>query len=284
MGTEIQDARDNLTSICKQYLPVRQWRLLFDDDGEIRGNDFESFGRLGGFDLDPSVQFFGMDWDRIFGRCFNLNLNVQVLERTLANGGGSEVELDLVLISRMLKDFAAVEADVTSHAEAVLRGRLSKSQQKLIFREQMKYEHQTRHDLLPKRKVTISKSRSFREPRPAAAIPEVKSNISSGPSGKPLRYKKTKTTNLDRLTASFSAHSLKSATKPVTSNEDEDVIEVVQCSQEPIQTTVTMKTSASMESTPGAATTATSSTTATTSTSSSTSFLQNVSFLFKNIR
>ena len=37
-----------------------------------------------GFDLDPSVQFFGIDWERVFGRCFSLSMHVNLLESALA--------------------------------------------------------------------------------------------------------------------------------------------------------------------------------------------------------
>ena len=50
-----------------------------------------------------------------------------------------EVEIDILMINKMLRELAAIEADVLSHSEAVLRGRLSKSQRQLIFDEQSKY-------------------------------------------------------------------------------------------------------------------------------------------------
>lgn len=59
VGAEIQDARDLLSAICKDKLPQRQWQLLFE---AVEENE------LSGFDLDPSVQFFGIDWERVFGR------------------------------------------------------------------------------------------------------------------------------------------------------------------------------------------------------------------------
>lgn len=129
VGAEIQDARDLLSSICKDKLPARQWQLLFEAVEEHE---------LSGFDLDPSVQFFGIDWERVFGRCLNLSMHANILEdAVLSQDSGSD--LDLVLISKMLRDLAAIEADVHSHSEAVLRGRLSKSQRQLIFDAQNKF-------------------------------------------------------------------------------------------------------------------------------------------------
>ena len=87
--------------------------------------------------MDPSVQFFGIDWERAFGRCYGLSMQIKQLEVLLKED--PEVEIDILLINRMLRDLAAIEADVQSHSEAVLRGRLSKSQRQLIFDEQSKY-------------------------------------------------------------------------------------------------------------------------------------------------
>ena len=98
---------------------------------------------LTGFDLDPSVQFLGIDWERVSGRCFSLNMHANILESVLLENPCEE--LDLVLLNKMLRDLAAIEADVLSHSEAVLRGRLSKSQRQLILDEQVKYASLSTH-------------------------------------------------------------------------------------------------------------------------------------------
>ena len=131
LGAEIQDARDLLSAVCKDRLPERQWLLLFDANEGVLETE------LNGFDMDPSVQFFGIDWERVFGRCFSLGMHVNLLESAILEH--DVYELDLVLINKMLRELTAIEADVLSHSEAVLRGRLSKSQRKLIFDEQNKY-------------------------------------------------------------------------------------------------------------------------------------------------
>lgn len=189
---EIQDARDLLSTLYKNHLPERQWKLLFDAT-ENRAESHNSC--LSGFDMDPSVQFFGIDWERVFGRCFTLSIQVKQLETVLKEY--SHVELDFLVVNKMLRELAAIEADVSSHSEAVLKGRLSKSQRKLIFDEQLKYA------ALPAIASTkaVSKSRSFRD---------------CGLKSRPIKYKKNKTTNLDKLTASMSTTSLK------CSSNDED--------------------------------------------------------------
>lgn len=226
VGAEIQDARDTLSNICQDKLPARQWKLLFEsaEDTEL----------LNGFDLDPSVQFFGIDWERDFGRCSSLSLHANLLEEAV----NSDTELDLVLISKMLRDLTAIEADVLSHSEAVLRGRLSKSQRQLIFDEQNKYASMLTTP-------SVSKSRSFRD--------------TSGKSRPSAKYKKTKTTQLDKLTSSMSAHTIK------CSNSDED----------DGQTDALLDKKATMVSLAGPQMRRK---------SSSTGFMQNMSSMFKNIR
>ena len=106
----------------------------------------------------------------------------------------------------MLKDFSTLESDVASHAEAVLQGRLSKSQQRLIRREQLKNCAPLSHTP-SKKSITnkisgpkgthIMKSKSFRRFGPAVApSPASERKHSQQPLQK---YRKNKTTNLDNL-------------------------------------------------------------------------------------
>ena len=124
-----------MSALGKHYLPDRHWRLVFEVVDEVDPSG--STGLLSGFDMDPSVQFFGIDWERVFGRCYGLSMQIKQLEVLLKEN--PEVEIDILMINKMLRELAAIEADVLSHSEAVLRGRLSKSQRQLIFDEQSKY-------------------------------------------------------------------------------------------------------------------------------------------------
>lgn len=98
---------------------------------------------------------------------------------------------DLVLVNRILRDLASLQADVTSHAEAVLQGRLSKSQRKLIQKEQLKYSSQASFSQSSKPANPVTKSRSFRDPN--------KSQAACAKPKQGIKYKKNKTTNLDKL-------------------------------------------------------------------------------------
>jgi len=161
---------------------------------------------LNGFDIDPSVRFFGIDWGSIFGKCFSLSLNTNIfgdqiltasqIQQRSREGSRKYKGCDLVLVNRILRDLASLEADVTSHAEAVLQGRLSKSQRKLIQREQLKHAEATEFTVnqwSSKSHGIVSKSLSFRDPMLSGH---------ATPNSKPkhgVKYSKNKTTNFDKL-------------------------------------------------------------------------------------
>lgn len=260
VGAEIQDARDILSSICKDRLPYRQWKLLFESD------DSDDDLQLG-VDLDPSVQFFGIDWERVFGRCFSLSMHVNLLESILIEENDSCIEVDLVRVNKMLKELAAIEADVLSHSEAVLRGRLSKSQRQLIFDEQNKYA-----SLMTT--TSISKSKSFRD------------NSKNGKQRPTVKYRKNKTTNLDKLTSSMSAHTIRCGegdSNPLTSSGDDNDILDEQTnsllSSEKKSTLVSMSNKSGRKLSTGGNGNNTGNTNSTSS-----GFMQNMTSMFKNIR
>jgi len=290
VGAEIQDAKDLLSSICKDRLPDRQWKLLFESD------DSDLDDKLG-FDLDPSVQFFGIDWERVFGRCFSLSMHVNLLESALAlqeseleaesqnklnkqthflnseenpQSVQSAPELDLVRINKMLKELAAIETDVLSHSEAVLRGRLSKSQRQLIFDEQNKYASLTTQ-------TSISKSKSFRDT----------GSGSKNRPRQPIKYRKNKTTNLDKLTSSMSAHTIRCGEENNSStddgnenNSDEQTNSLLEnCKKSNL---VSMSASSKRKSTSGSMSGSGNGSNNGSSTTSG--FMQNVTSMFKNIR
>ena len=71
------------------------------------------------------------------------------------NNTSSSGTVDLILVNTILRDLSTIEADVTSHAEAVLHGRLSKSQQRLIRKEQLK-------NCQPVAESVIKRNKSFK--------------------------------------------------------------------------------------------------------------------------
>ena len=120
----------------------------------------------------------------------------------------------------MLKDLSSVEADVTSHGEAVLQGRLSKSQQRLIRREQLKncaplMPSASQHDVRRKKSSIVRKNSNAK----GSNLQKSKSFKRFGQSSlaacrkqsEPIyKYRKNKTTNLDKLGSEIN-------TSPVTS-------------------------------------------------------------------
>jgi len=216
--TELQDGKDIVLAICKSNLSVRQWRLLCDitgssdnltnDDDDDDVSDVRFGLGLTGFDLDPSVRFFGIDWERVFGRCYALSVNIKVFAEQLERTSG---DLDLILVNTVLRDLSTIEADVTSHAEAVLQGRLSQSQQRLIRNEQLKNcqpvpEHIKKSSSKSvKIKSTAHRSKSSKRPKATAdataAVSKSKSfRAPSSADRQQIRYKKNRTTDLSRLT------------------------------------------------------------------------------------
>ena len=128
----------------------------------------------------------------------------------------------------MLKDFSTLEAEVTSHAEAVLQGRLSQSQQRLIRNEQLKNCAPLTHTTIAssndddKRKISgklnrnsnhrgtsLIKSKSFRR----VGAPTNSPATGRKQSQTMYKYRKNKTTHLDKLGGELD----KTAT-PVVSN------------------------------------------------------------------
>ena len=188
VGSELQDARDVLQDLCRPpTLTPRQFEFVFATTGRGSDSDDDEDNDGGGCDpyLDPSVRFFGLDWQQLFGRCLSLSLNLRLLGQQLSTPG---LEVDLMLLSGIRRDLARVEVDVTSHGEAVLHGRLSKSQQMLILQEQSRVALLTPTAQAPKPKV--SKSRSFRD---------------SSRQRQATRYRKARTTDLNKLSAQLDA-------------------------------------------------------------------------------
>ena len=125
----------------------------------------------------------------------------------------------------MLNDFSTLEADVTSHGEAVLQGRLSKSQQRLIRREQLKNcapldsrqnngNDRRKKSMVnkmdgSKKESNLMKSKSFRYGGPANSTTAGRKQ-----SAPVYKYRKNKTTNLDTLGDELEQNNI----SPVTSS------------------------------------------------------------------
>ena len=91
-------------------MPTRQWRILLDITGPcykpnfLDEDDESILAMMGSCNLDPSIRFFGIEWDRVFGKCFSLSLNVKIFGQQIMNSKkdvfctsvGSSIDLILV--------------------------------------------------------------------------------------------------------------------------------------------------------------------------------------------
>jgi len=237
LGAELQDAKDTVLSICKEVMPSRQWRILLDITGPNSRQTFDEddclIDMMSSCNLDPSVRFFGIEWERVFGKCFAISLNVKIFHQQITqwmddkNCNSNSSTVDIILISTLLKDLSSVEADVTSHGEAVLQGRLSKSQQRLIRREQLKncaplMPSSSQHDVRRKKSSIVRKNSNAK----GTNLQKSKSFKRFGQSSlaacrkqsEPIyKYRKNKTTNLDKLGSEINASPVTSTFR--TSNE-----------------------------------------------------------------
>ena len=90
-------------------MPSRQWRILLDITGPNSRQTFDDddclIDMMSSCNLDPSVRFFGIEWERVFGRCFALSLNVKIFHQQVTEsmddkfGNSSSTTVDLILVS-----------------------------------------------------------------------------------------------------------------------------------------------------------------------------------------
>jgi len=102
--SELEDVRDLLTASAKAVLSERQLEVLEPNQEEEQE-----------VVVDPSIQFLGLEWEAIFGKCFNLGINIRIYRQRL--GAGSVDTLTLALV---LRDLQRVVAEVEHHSRAVL--------------------------------------------------------------------------------------------------------------------------------------------------------------------
>jgi len=104
--SELEDVRDLLTASARAVLSSRQLEVLEPQVGEEEEEVVV---------VDPSIQFLGLEWEAIFGKCFNLGINIRIYRQRL--GAGSVDTLTLALV---LRDLQRVVAEVEHHSRAVL--------------------------------------------------------------------------------------------------------------------------------------------------------------------
>ncbi len=86
------------------------------------------------FGQDISVAFFGLDWANTFSVLDSIEAKVQQMQSDDANLVSSLISL--IMPTQIMADLAKLEADITAHGEAVLRGRTS-----LKHKEHIRYSN-----------------------------------------------------------------------------------------------------------------------------------------------
>merc|ERR1712154_134932 len=68
--TELEDIKEDLVYLVRDQLSPRQLALPLETNDEDQA-----------VDTDPSVQFFGVEWNSVFARCFSLGLNIRIFKQ-----------------------------------------------------------------------------------------------------------------------------------------------------------------------------------------------------------
>ena len=84
-------------------------------------------------DTDPSVQFFGLEWDSVFAKCFSLGLNIRIFKQRLEGG-----MVDSISLASILSELKMVENQMEQHSIALLSGRLSSEQLSQQLQQQLR--------------------------------------------------------------------------------------------------------------------------------------------------
>merc|ERR1719431_30939 len=156
---ELEDIRDILLDSVKGSLSPRQLSVLDNEEEDL--------------ETDPSVQFFGVEWDSVFAKCFGLGLNIRIFKQRLEGG-----MVDSINLASILTDLKMVEKQMEQHSIALISGRLSSEQ----------LAQQLQHQLLVSQVGQVARSNNNIEEEEGGRSKEGRKNI--------VKYKKNKTENL----------------------------------------------------------------------------------------
>jgi len=116
---ELEDIRDILLDSVRDNLTPRQLSVLVYEEG--------------GPETDPSEQFFGVEWDSVFAKCFSLGLNIRIFKQRLEAG-----MVDTINLASILAELRTVENQIEQHSIALLSGRLSAEKLSDQFQQQVR--------------------------------------------------------------------------------------------------------------------------------------------------
>ena len=105
---EIEDIRDDLINLVSRKISHKQLEFLKDtNQGDIDVSD-------------PSVQFFGVEWNTIFAKCFNLGLNIRIFKQRMTADC-----VDITGLACILSDLTWVTRQMELHSVALRSGVLT---------------------------------------------------------------------------------------------------------------------------------------------------------------
>ena len=107
---EEEELLDSL--ICKSLKTIQEIRSFLCNNMAVN----LSAQRIDSVFNDPSIQFFGIDWETLFSKCEQLNLNIAVFTETS----------DSALLEEILCALLTIEDQILQHSVAVLSGNLGK--------------------------------------------------------------------------------------------------------------------------------------------------------------
>ena len=107
--TELEDIKDDLFNLVTGKVTLSQIQFLKDTEGT---QDNAA--------IDPSVQFFGVEWNCVFAKCFNLGLNIRIFKQRLAADC-----VDLGGLAVILQDLSEVRSQMEHHRLALESGVLT---------------------------------------------------------------------------------------------------------------------------------------------------------------
>jgi len=102
ISTEIDDIHDDLVNLVKTNLNPRQIQFL----EETKHHD--------NVDMDPSVQFFGVEWNGLFAKCFQLGLSIRIFKQRL-----SADCVDVSGLACILSDLRWIQRQMNNHEKYV---------------------------------------------------------------------------------------------------------------------------------------------------------------------
>ena len=107
---ELADVRDLLVLSGTSVLSPRQLSVLQPEEEQEEHTAAT---------IDPSIQFLGLEWEAIFGKCFNLGINIRIYRQRLDSG-----MVDTLTLALVLRDLHTVGQEVHHHSLAVTRSKL----------------------------------------------------------------------------------------------------------------------------------------------------------------